>query len=108
MNLVYLIQAGDNGPILIGTTTDKSIRQRTNTIQHGNHEPLHVLAAYDGDQHLERQLHVRFADHRIRGDWYSPDIMLNLPENIVQVIEHDPDEEARQNAIANLIAMARP
>lgn len=64
------------GPVKIGISSD--INGRMPGIQNGNPRPLSLLgvlpfidrlAARDG----ERDLHERFADHRLSGEWFDPD-----------------------------------
>ncbi|MGB1286709.1 MAG: GIY-YIG nuclease family protein [Aggregatilineales bacterium] len=31
-----------------------------------------LLTTIEGDQTLERELHQRFADHRLNGEWFEP------------------------------------
>lgn len=106
MNVVYLIQAGDNGPIRLGTTTDRGLRRHIAALQKGNAEQLAVLDLFDGDERLERRLHVTFTDQHVRGDWYSPDILFHIPDDVVRV-DVDPDDEQRRLAAMELAEIER-
>lgn len=66
---VYFIQAA-SGPIKIGRAADARVRLAE--IQTGSHEELVLLATVPGGRVVERQLHQRFAEHRIRGEWFAP------------------------------------
>jgi antitoxin (DNA-binding transcriptional repressor) of toxin-antitoxin stability system len=67
---LYAIQAGDDGPIKIGVTNSPSARLAT--LQQGNAEELHGLAAWRGLVLEEKQLHAEFDHVRIRGEWFRP------------------------------------
>ena len=67
---VYLIQAGAaDGTVKIGVAED--VQRRLEMLQVGNHEPLTLLAHEPCCQHVERFLHVHFARHRLRGEWFA-------------------------------------
>lgn len=67
MRFVYFIQAGRS--IKIGLATN--VKARMAELQTGNHEELQLLGFIPGDRCLERQLHRRFSEFRIRGEWFS-------------------------------------
>lgn len=70
-SLVYFIQAGEDGPIKIGTTGD--LESRLNTLQAGSPARLHVLATVrDQGSTFERRLHLRLKAYRLRGEWFTP------------------------------------
>jgi hypothetical protein len=66
-HVVYFIRFGDR--IKIGTSQD--FYTRLNSIPHDE-----ILAVLPGDREVEQQLHRRFAEHRIKGEWFTdcPDI----------------------------------
>jgi hypothetical protein len=67
---VYFIQSGDTGPVKIGFTKD--VRQRISALQTGHSAPLRLLHLFDGTETDEAALHVRFAAHRLIGEWFAP------------------------------------
>lgn len=71
---VYFITDGV-GHVKIGYTVDVSARVRE--LQVGNPFPLSVIAAVKGGAQLERELHRRFAEHRMCGEWFklAPEIV---------------------------------
>jgi hypothetical protein len=71
MDFVYFIQAGHDGPIKIGFAVDPA--ERLAMLQTGNHVELFLAAAMPGGIDLEQELHARFAEGRIRGEWFRPD-----------------------------------
>lgn len=66
---VYFIQGESGGPIKIGITTD--LAKRLKAIPY--HEPLRVLAILPGGHVQESELHQRFADLRLSGEWFRPE-----------------------------------
>ncbi|WP_424140409.1 GIY-YIG nuclease family protein [Roseomonas chloroacetimidivorans] len=67
---VYFIQAGENGPVKIGTT--ESILRRIALIQNGQAEPVRLLHLFEGGREEEQALHRRFREYRLRGEWFRP------------------------------------
>jgi Meiotically up-regulated gene 113 len=68
---IYFVQMLVGGPIKIGWAT--SVASRVATLQLGCPYPLVVLATMAGTMSDERELHKRFADHRLRGEWFHED-----------------------------------
>jgi len=66
---VYMIRAGEHGPVKIGHATD--VAGRLYDLQSGNHERLTVLRVFDGGAAEEARLHERFADLHLHGEWHS-------------------------------------
>jgi hypothetical protein len=66
---VYIIRAGQHGPVKIGFTND--LAKRLVELQVGNHERLTILRIFEGGQAEEAQLHERFAENRLHGEWHS-------------------------------------
>lgn len=75
---VYFIQAGTDGPIKIGRSTDPQVRLAN--LQTANHERLVLLGVLDltvlGNPHaarlLEANLHRMLAADAIAGEWFRP------------------------------------
>lgn len=67
---VYFIQAGEGGPIKIGTAID--VARRLLVLQTGNVEPLTLLCDFEGGPEEERRLHRLFAADHLRGEWFRP------------------------------------
>lgn len=63
---VYFIT--DGSAIKIGKATN--VRSRLSGLQTSHHKHLRVIATMPGDGALERQLHGRFRQHKIRGEWF--------------------------------------
>jgi hypothetical protein len=71
-SFVYFIQAGEDGAIKIGVTSDDPERRR-NQLQVGNPAVLKLLGAIKGDHARERQLHRDLSEWRLEGEWFKPD-----------------------------------
>jgi len=67
---VYFVQAGEGGPIKIGTS-DK-VPDRIAKLQTANPHKLSLLGTVAGDEEIERALHARFASIRLEGEWFRP------------------------------------
>ena len=69
MEYVYFISSDDK--IKIGYT--KNIKRRLKQLQTSNSSQLLLLGYIEGDKDVEKQLHKRFAQYRIRknGEWFN-------------------------------------
>lgn len=101
MQIVYLLQAGELGPVLIGTATERGFKRKLDSIQAHNHEVLHIRELLDGDERLERHLHVTLGQHHRRGDWYEPTCLADVPPELERVA-FDEDEERRRLAMLDM------
>jgi DNA-binding XRE family transcriptional regulator len=66
---VYLIRAGENGPVKIGHSNDPEIRLGQLQVSHW--ETLRIIRQFEGGEAEEQMLHDRFADLYIRGEWHA-------------------------------------
>jgi hypothetical protein len=64
---VYFIADG-HGHIKIGYATN--VRTRFDDLQVANASALTIMLTIPGGNKLESELHKRFADHRVRGEWF--------------------------------------
>src|SRR6266446_5528443 len=69
--VIYFIQNAANSHIKIGFT-DKPVRRRRSNLQTGNSAKLMLLGMMQGDKAVETDLHKRFADAHVLGDWFRP------------------------------------
>jgi hypothetical protein len=65
---VYFARAGEDGPVKIGHAKD--VRSRLSSMQTGCPIPLTLLGVLPGGREREAELHARFADLRVRGEWF--------------------------------------
>lgn len=66
---IYFI--GCDGHVKIGITAGK-VEKRLKTMSTGHYSELTILATIHGvDGALEIELHQRFAQHRVRGEWFK-------------------------------------
>lgn len=70
---VYVIRAGDVGPVKIGHSWagGSVLVRRINALQVAHWERLRLIRLLVGDETVEYELHARFADLRIRGEWFN-------------------------------------
>ena len=67
---IYFIQCETTGLIKIGLAND--VRSRLSTMQGCCPTKLNLIAHFDGLRSQERELHLRFAEHKARGEWFKP------------------------------------
>ena len=69
--MIYFIMQ-DNQYVKIGYSgTDEGVNRRLSALQTGNPANLSLYSTEHGDEDRERQLHKRFKDSRIRGEWFN-------------------------------------
>ena len=68
--MIYVIQAGEAGPVKIGVASD--VRKRVGSLQTASPAPLSILHVFEGEEAEERALHRRFAAYRQSGEWFAP------------------------------------
>lgn len=66
---VYFVRE-ENGPVKIGWGAKP--RRRMAAMQSGNPRRLHLLAYFPATRSVERDLHERFSDLRLSGEWFQP------------------------------------
>ncbi len=68
---VYFVREGIKGPIKIGRAAE--LKRRVGQLQTSNPVTLQLLGWLVAacDIGLERDLHSRYANHRLRGEWFS-------------------------------------
>ena len=90
---VYIVRAGEHGPVKIGYADD--VASRLVKMQSDNHERLTVLRIFVGNQAEEKRLHLRFRHLHLHGEWHawSREMLGNLdlpeesPKEVVSAIE---------------------
>jgi hypothetical protein len=65
---VYMIRAGDDGPVKIGHAKNPFARRAN--LQGGSSQKLILLGLLPGSKPEEQELHRRFASDRISGEWF--------------------------------------
>jgi hypothetical protein len=70
--LIYFVTAADEPgyPIKIGWAAG-SVSSRLSTLQIGNPHRLICLGTVSGTVSVEREIHQRFAEHHLRGEWFT-------------------------------------
>lgn len=74
---LYAIAAERCGRVRVGTTTI-NVRERCAQLQRDCPDDLRVLGWSTRHAHLERRVHAALARHRVRGDWYAPEVGLAI------------------------------
>lgn len=70
---VYFIQQGDDGPVKIGFS--KSPWSRLSKIKTDSHNACRIARLFDGGLADEADLHKRFAEQRLHGEWFAPAVL---------------------------------
>lgn len=81
--MIYFIQA-ENGHIKIGFTDGEDANVRLATLQTGSPVLLKLLGTIEGTVEHEKDLHRRFAAHRVHGEWFQaiPELLELIPPGI--------------------------
>lgn len=90
---VYFIQNGDDGAIKIGMT--RKLHKRLAHLQVNNPIELCVLGAIPTNKprDLERDLHRKFSESRVSGEWFSPsEELLDFIKYHVPEVHHPDDD----------------
>lgn len=67
--MIYMIRAGDDGPVKIGFTND--VTRRVTKMQTDHYQRLVMMRVFDGGPREEALLHGRFAELRLVGEWFT-------------------------------------
>lgn len=67
--MIYLIICEDNDTCKIGFSDNPS--KRLSSLQTGNPQQLRLDKVIKGDKQLEKELHERFKEFRVNGEWFS-------------------------------------
>lgn len=76
---VYFIANREQNAVKIGYSASPSAR--LSNLQTSTPSKLELLATIEGDMQTERQLHHRFAEYRVSGEWFR------LADDLVEFIE---------------------
>lgn len=72
---IYFIRSGKYGPVKIGWT-DSGVESRLAALQCGNPEELTICKVIENKSITdERELHRKFSAFRIRGEWFSAEVL---------------------------------
>jgi hypothetical protein len=67
---VYFMQGAAGEPIKIGFSAN--LEQRLQNLRKQSGRKLRVIASLEGTLATEREIHERFAAHRLEGEWFAP------------------------------------
>jgi len=67
VHTIYVVRCGYR--VKIGYTAN--LNQRMHSLGTANHRPIELLASWAGDKADEKALHQRFAELRVRGEWFA-------------------------------------
>lgn len=68
LSVVYFIRS----PTAVKIGMAKDANRRLTVLQTSHPEELALVATVPGGRELEAEYHARFAEHRVRGEWFAP------------------------------------
>lgn len=81
--MIYMIQAGINGPVKIGySRSAKGVLDRKRVMQTANHLELKCKYGFPGNEKREREIQARYERFRIRGEWFSVDALKDYEKHM--------------------------
>lgn len=92
---VYFIENAETRRIKIGTAANPE--KRLADLQVGNDCELRLIGFVAGGLATESELHRRFAGLRVRGEWFSPSVRVDVDKILAVAPEHQ-DRLRRANA----------
>lgn len=100
---VYFMQQDVTGAVKIGYSgTLRGIEGRLASLQTGSPYPVRLIARTPGTPLLERALHKKFGQHRLRGEWFVP-----CPELLTELAQFQASPDSPTPAAAELEPLAR-
>jgi 2,4-dienoyl-CoA reductase-like NADH-dependent reductase (Old Yellow Enzyme family) len=102
----YIIRSGDTSFVKIGWA-DEDVEERRRALQTAHYELLTVLRVIDGPPTVERWMHSRFSQHRVRGEWFTfhDDMLTVQPLACIPApIESAPTDPETLDAIEGFLA----
>lgn len=76
ITVIYFIRS----PSAIKIGMAKDAQRRLMVLQTSHPETLELVATCPGGRALETEYHTRFAEHRVRGEWFAP-----VPELLAEI-----------------------
>lgn len=92
MKVIYVIQAGVDGPVKVGLTTQSGLRTRISRMQTGNPHTLFLRRLYVGDVLIESRIHMELGPWHLRGEWFRAEALDELPGDLEPVAFNDAHE----------------
>jgi hypothetical protein len=77
--VVYFMHAPLVRRVKIGKTTH--LLRRFNALKTACPVSLEIVALFDAEAWPESSLHARFKKHRLHGEWFSDEVLKELPED---------------------------
>lgn len=102
--MVYFIWDSKTNEVKIGCS--KNPYSRRKELQRGNAGELFIVALMPGDRAVESEYHGRFAEHRVRGEWFRLEGSLKdyIAENRLDSIAI-PDKPPSEGGLCHLITV---
>ena len=88
--MIYFISAGPRGPIKIGRA--QNVEKRLAAIRTSNAADCFLMLALDRADEYEQEMHAKFADLNIKGEWFRRERLLldfireRIPQSAIDVL----------------------
>lgn len=79
-SFVYFIENTETNRIKIGHSKD--VQSRLSSLNVASDAPLNLIGSIPGNSSLEKSFHEEFSDFRVRGEWFSGEIIERVREII--------------------------
>lgn len=104
--MIYFVQAEIVGRIKIGYTSRDRAEERLAALEGASCVPLRLLATCPGSMELERKIHERFHEYRVKGEWFKPGPrLIRYIAKIQGRVIRKPKEDRRSRAADWLIGL---
>lgn len=94
---VYFIQAGESGPVKIGSTVGM-VEGRLASLQTAHHEKLRILRVLaESGRQVERKLHHIYRTRKVQGEWFRPhwSMFKVKEESLLEAVRKDDEWKYR-------------
>ena len=100
---VYMIRAGEHGPVKIGWSAN--LTTRLASLQAANAEELRIIRKLDMGHGVEQWFHRHFADCCIRGEWFrfAPEMLTIEPGDYADLAFLGREFWKRRDALIGLL-----
>lgn len=103
--MIYFIKTKDHPYVKIGFTNDSDAERRRASLQTACPFELEILNFYKGSEDLEKELHQKFGDSRLHGEWFfwSEEIQAWLQSDNGMSPVWYPDKPLKMSEIKNYV-----
>lgn len=82
---LYILQMHTTGEVKVGRSSD--VTSRIKQLQTGCPHPLKIILMIPGGGGREKELHGLMSRGRLQGEWFSEDVLSELPPEIYGLLD---------------------